>query len=140
MADIFPPKKRAAIMREIGPKNSQQELFIRKMIFALGFRFRLHRKNLPGTPDIVFPKYKKVIFVNGCFWHGHKGCKRSALPGTNRAFWEGKISSNMRRDKANYIFLNKAGWKYFVVWQCAIKREKINALKRKIIRFLGNTI
>jgi DNA mismatch endonuclease (patch repair protein) len=123
-------------MRKIGPKNSRQEIYVRKMIFSMGYRFRLHRKDLPGKPDIVFPKYKKVIFVHGCFWHGHKNCKRATLPKTNRIFWKKKIIKNKIRDKENYVQLRKAGWKYFIIWQCEIKKQKNLSLARKIDIFL----
>ena len=124
-------------MQKIGPKDSTQELFIRKLLHSMGYRFRLHRKDLPGNPDLVFPKHNKVVFVHGCFWHGHKGCKRSALPETNRKFWKNKIAGNIRRDKRNYARLRKEGWQYLVVWQCEIKKEKTDLLKRKLSKFLG---
>ena len=102
----------------------------------MGYRFRLHRKDLPGKPDIVFPKYRKVIFVHGCFWHGHKNCKRATLPVTNRTFWKKKISKNIVRDKQNYVQLKKVGWKYLIIWQCEIKKEKELSLTKKIDIFL----
>jgi DNA mismatch endonuclease (patch repair protein) len=123
-------------MRNIGPENSTQEIYVRKMIFSMGYRFRLHRKDLPGKPDIVFPKYKKVIFVHGCFWHGHKNCKRATLPATNRMFWNKKIIKNIIRDKENYVQLRKMGWKYLIIWQCEIKKEKDLFLSKKIDIFL----
>jgi len=123
-------------MRKIGPKHSTQEMYVRKMIFSMGYRFRLHRKDLPGKPDIVFPKYRKVIFVHGCFWHGHKNCKRATLPVTNRTFWKKKISKNIVRDKQNYVQLKKVGWKYLIIWQCEIKKEKELSLTKKIDIFL----
>ncbi len=123
-------------MSKIGPKHSTPELIVRKLIFSMGYRFRLHRKDLPGKPDIVFPKFKKVIFVHGCFWHGHKNCKRATLPATNRGFWKKKISRNMFRDKQNYVQLKKAGWEYSIIWQCQLKKEKKDFLKAKIIGFL----
>jgi len=123
-------------MSKIGSKNTQQEFFVRKLIHSMGFRYRLHRKDLPGKPDIAFPTYKKIIFVNGCFWHGHKGCKRSALPSANRAFWKKKIENNMSRDKQNYTRLKKLGWDYLVIRQCEIKDEKKELLGQKIKQFL----
>lgn len=135
MSDIFSKEKRSLIMSKIGPKNTRQELFVRKLIHSMGYRFRLHRKDLPGNPDLVFPKHKKVIFVHGCFWHGHKGCKRSALPETNRKFWKNKIAGNMLRDKINYARLRKKGWKLLAIWQCEIGNEKKVSLIRKISGF-----
>jgi len=136
MADIFSKEKRSLIMSKVASKNTQQELFVRKLIHSMGYRFRLHRKDLSGKPDLVFPKYNKVIFVHGCFWHGHKGCKRASLPETNRKFWENKIAGNMLRDKINYARLRKKGWKHLVIWQCEIGKEKKEALIRKISSFL----
>ncbi|MCK4447907.1 MAG: DNA mismatch endonuclease Vsr [Candidatus Marinimicrobia bacterium] len=135
MTDIFSPKKRSQIMKKIGPKNSKQELFIRKLIFSFGYRYRLHRKDLPGKPDLVFPKYKKVIFINGCFWH-HHNCKRGKLPETNREFWKKKILGNVKRDKENYKELKEFGWKILVVWQCEIKTKNTEYLQQKIKSFL----
>lgn len=134
MVDVFSKRKRSEIMSKIGPKNSAQEIYVRKLIFAMGYRFRLHRPDLPGKPDIVLPKHKKVIFVNGCFWHGHKNCKRAKLPETNRLFWKNKIAGNMRRDKMKHMVLRNQGWKSLIVWQCQINKEA--TLRRKISRFL----
>src|SRR3972149_3552562 len=137
MADIFSKRKRSDIMSNIGPKNTTQELIIRKLVFSMGYRYRLHGKALPGKPDMVFSKFKKVIFVNGCFWHGHKNCKRSKLPSTNRSFWKEKINKNVIRDKHNYALLRKLGWKYLIIWQCQIKSDKMNYIKIKIGNFLS---
>jgi DNA mismatch endonuclease (patch repair protein) len=138
MSDIFSKRKRSDIMSNIGPKNTTQELIIRKLVFSMGYRYRLHGKALPGKPDIVFSKFKKVIFVNGCFWHGHKNCKRAKLPTTNRSFWKKKINKNIIRDKYNYAQLRKLGWKYLIIWQCKIKSEKMNYIKMKIDNFLSS--
>ena len=126
-------------MSKIGPKDSEPELFIRKLIHNLGYRFRLHRKDLPGKPDLVFPKYKKVIFVHGCFWHGHSGCKKSKLPETNKTFWEEKIDKNIKRDSDNYVGLKNLGWDYLVFWQCQIKKKNFEFLKQKITSFLSES-
>ena len=107
-------------MKKIGPKHSKQELFIRKLIFSLGYRYRLHRKELPGNPDIVFPKHKKVIFINGCFWH-HHNCNRGKLPETNKEFWQKKILGNVESDKLNYKKIQNLGWNILIIWQCEIK-------------------
>ncbi|MDD5529713.1 MAG: DNA mismatch endonuclease Vsr [bacterium] len=123
-------------MSKIGPKNSKQEIFVRKLVYSLGYRFRLHKKDLPGKPDLVFSKYKKVIFVNGCFWHGHSNCKRAKLPTTNRKFWKNKICKNVKKDKTNYHDLKKLGWKYLVIWQCNINSKNITSLENKILKFL----
>lgn len=108
-------------MSQIKNKNSKPELLVRHFLFAHGFRFRLHRKDMPGTPDIVLPKYKTVIFINGCFWHGHKDCKYSKLPETNREFWESKILGNIKRDEINKSRLISSGWNVIDIWQCQLK-------------------
>ena len=115
-------------MRSISEKNTKPEISVRKFLFAAGFRYRNNYKKLPGTPDIVLPKYKTAIFVHGCFWHGHKNCSLSKLPMTRTEFWRNKISENKLRDKKNIRSLKKIKWKTEVVWQCEInslrKREK----------------
>lgn len=102
----------------------------------MGYRFRLHRKDLPGKPDLVFPKYKKALFVNGCFWHGHS-CPRGKLPETNAEFWQKKITGNMERDKRNVEELKVLGWEVITIWQCEIKKKNIEHLKKKINNFLS---
>lgn len=104
-------------MSRVKNRNTRQELLVRSLLHNLGFRFRLHRKDLPGTPDIVLPKYKTVVFVNGCFWHGHS-CSRGKLPESNTYFWEAKIEKNKRRDQGNYKQLKALGWKIVIVWTC----------------------
>lgn len=136
MPDIFPPEKRSAIMKKIKPIDSKQEIFVRKLVHSMGYRYRLHKKDLPGKPDLVFPKYRKVIFVHGCFWHGHEGCKRSTLPTTNVESWTKKITGNVERDELNYKRLEQLGWGYMVVWQCEIKASQKEKLRRKISTFL----
>jgi DNA mismatch endonuclease (patch repair protein) len=123
-------------MSKITGKNTKPEIIIRKIAHSLGYRFRLHKKDLPGKPDIVFPKYKKVIFVNGCFWHGHKNCNRSKLPTTNKKFWKEKIEGNKKKDQSNYYQIKKIGWDYLIVWQCVIKISNRNKLEKKIQKFL----
>ena len=136
MTDKFTRLKRSEIMSKIGPKNSSQEILVRKVLFKLGFRFLLHRKDLPGKPDIVLPRYKKIIMVNGCFWHGHKGCKRSILPVSNHEFWKKKIESNMKRDMDNIKKLKDLGWKHLIIWQCKLGKMKDQDLENKLIKFI----
>lgn len=126
-------------MSKISGKNTKPEIIVRKIVHKLGYRFRLHRRDLPGKPDIVFPKYKKVIFVNGCFWHGHSKCSRSKLPATNIDFWKKKIKGNKQKDKNNHLCLKKMGWNYLVIWQCEIKKNNHEILSQKIIDFLVTT-
>lgn len=137
MADIFKKEKRSQIMSHISGKNTKPEIIIRKIVHSLGYRFRLHKKELPGKPDIVFHKLKKVIFINGCFWHGHKNCLRSKLPATNKKFWKIKIEGNKRNDKSNKIKLKRLGWDYLVIWQCEIKKKNAEKLETKISKFLS---
>ncbi len=136
MTDIFSKQKRSQIMSKISGKNTKPEITIRKIAHSLGYRFRLHKKDLPGKPDIVFPRYKKVIFVNGCFWHGHKNCTRSKLPTTNKKFWKEKIEGNKKKDICNYRNLKKLDWDYLIIWQCEIKVGNRNKLENKIQKFL----
>lgn len=108
------------MMSGIKGQNTKPELLIRKGLHRLGFRYRLHYKKLPGKPDLVFPKYKAVILVNGCFWHGHD-CHLFKWPSTRHEFWKSKIEGTMMRDRKNLEYYNKAGWKTLVVWECALK-------------------
>lgn len=108
-------------MSHIRSKDTKPEVLVRRFLFAHGFRFRLHRKDLPGKPDIVLSKYKTVIFINGCFWHGHQDCKYSTIPETNREFWENKIKGNIQRDKETYSRLAELGWNVIEIWQCQLK-------------------
>ena len=120
-ADIFTAEKRSAIMRAVKSSDTKPEIALRKALFALGYRYRLNVKALPGKPDIVLPKYKTVIFVHGCFWHGHD-CKRgSRIPKTNRAYWTEKIARNKIRDAKNIDALSKLGWRVLVIWECEVK-------------------
>ena len=123
-------------MSKISGKETKPEILVRKYLFAHGFRYRKNAKDLPGKPDIVLPKYKTVIFVNGCFWHGHHNCKKAALPVTNAEFWSKKISSNIIRDEKTYVELAGIGYKVLVVWQCELgikEREKtLDELANKI--------
>ena len=137
MVDKFSKHKRSEIMSHIKSKNTKPEITVRKIVYSLGYRYRLHRKDLPGKPDLAFIKKKKVIFINGCFWHGHSGCKKSALPDTNYEFWNDKIKNNVNRDTLNYQRLKDMGWKYLIIWQCEIKKDKLENIKSKIIHFLN---
>lgn len=111
---------RSRLMSRIRGTDTEPELLIRKGLFALGYRYQLHRKDLPGKPDLTFPKYRAVIFVHGCFWHGHD-CHLFRLPGTRTAFWKEKIESNRIRDQRNVEQLQNAGWKVLEIWECALR-------------------
>ncbi|NLL15307.1 MAG: DNA mismatch endonuclease Vsr [Bacteroidales bacterium] len=133
MSDIFSKNKRSDIMSKIYGKETKPEILVRKYLFAQGFRYRKNVKDLPGKPDIVLPKYKTVIFVNGCFWHGHKNCKRSALPTSNTQFWEEKISKNIIRDSENIQKLLDMGYKVLTIWQCELtSKTRENSLNKLI--------
>ena len=108
-------------MSHVRGKDTKPEVMVRQFLFAQGFRYRLYRKDLPGKPDIVLPKYRTVIFINGCFWHGHSGCKYATIPKANHDFWLAKISGNIERDKTNYAKLFELGWKVVEIWQCELK-------------------
>jgi len=124
MADVHDKETRSYNMSRIKGKDTKPEILVRKYLFAHGFRYRLHDKNLPGKPDIIFPKYKTVIFINGCFWHGHKGCRYFILPATRTEWWLQKIKGTQRRDKEAEITLNVRGWKVITVWECELKEGK----------------
>ena len=132
MGDIYSKRKRSEIMSKISGTETKPEILVRKYLFSKRFRFRKNDKRLPGRPDIVLPKYKTVIFIHGCFWHGHH-CKAGKLPETNKEFWENKINSNMERDKKNQHKLEKLGWKIIITWQCKLKNKKMMTKKLKEI-------
>lgn len=111
-------------MSRIKGKDTKPEMLVRKFLFAQGFRYRLHVKNLPGKPDIVLPKYKTVIFIHGCFWHGHKGCKYFVIPKTRTEWWVNKIERNKQKDKVSVKALTKAQWKVITIWECELKPAK----------------
>lgn len=138
MADIFSKSKRSEIMSNISAKNTKPEIILRKALFAKGYRYRINYKKLPGKPDIVLSKHKTVIFVNGCFWHGHSQCKDAHLPKTNIEFWKNKIESNVERDKRNIQQLEELGWNVILIWECEIKKKNMNSLITRIINSLSS--
>lgn len=121
-------------MSRVSGKNTKPELLVRSLLHKMGFRFRLHRKDLPGKPDIVLPKFKKVIFIHGCFWHGHIDCRRSKRPTTNEEFWKEKLDRNKERDKNSLKNLSDLGWGVLVIWVCEINDTQ--QLKYKLLMFL----
>ncbi|MBN1186111.1 MAG: DNA mismatch endonuclease Vsr [Bacteroidales bacterium] len=132
--DVFSKEKRSRIMAQVKGKNTRPEMVVRSTLHKMGYRFRLYRKDLPGKPDITLPKHNKVIFVHGCFWHGHEGCPRSKRPATNIKFWNEKLDKNIKRDKNNIKALRKLGWKPLIIWTCEIKDTTV--LKKKFEKFL----
>ena len=127
--------KRSAIMARVRGKNTKPELVVRRVVYALGHRYRLHRRDLPGSPDLVFRTKKRVIFVHGCFWHRHAGCRRTTFPKIRVPFWRSKFAQNIARDARNIETLSEAGWKVLVVWEC--ETDNSIALRVKLRRFLG---
>lgn len=134
--DVFTPDKRSEVMSHIRSGDTRPELFVRRLLFAAGFRYRLHAGKLPGRPDVVLPKYHTVIFVNGCFWHSHEGCSKAAKPGTRPGFWARKLARNKARDEENKKALLEAGWRVLVVWECACLKRFSDGLSEKMRRFL----
>lgn len=122
--DIYSKKKRSEIMSRIKGKQTKPEILIRKVLFANGYRYRVNVRTLPGKPDIVLTKFKTIIFINGCFWHGHNDCKAAKLPTTNVVFWENKIAENIKRDKKNISNLEKSGWNVITIWQCRLRSQE----------------
>lgn len=120
--DIVSPEVRSGMMSGIRGKDTAPELKVRSFLHANGFRFRLHRKDLPGKPDIVLPKYKACVFVHGCFWHRHKGCKLASEPKSREEFWNKKFSENVARDLRNIKALKKAGWRVAILWECGLRK------------------
>ncbi len=114
--------ERSAIMRKVGRKDTAPEMILRRALHAKGYRYRLNDKGLPGSPDIVLPKYKTAIFVHGCFWHRHEGCRLASTPKDNAAFWNDKFETNVKRDIKNENELRRTGWQVIVVWQCQLKK------------------
>lgn len=138
MADIVDRKTRSRIMSRIGGKHTKPELLVRKALHSRGFRYRIHRRDLPGRPDIVLPRYRAIILVNGCFWHGHD-CHLFRWPKTRQDFWKQKIGSNRQRDKRNLDALLAAGWRTCIVWECALKGKR-EAEVEKVIDEIGGWI
>jgi DNA mismatch endonuclease (patch repair protein) len=137
MVDTLSPAARSERMSRIRGKNTVPEIVARRLAHGLGYRFRLHRKDLPGSPDLVFPRLKKVVFVHGCFWHGHD-CGKGRLPKSNVEFWQTKIAKNRERDERAVTALKAGGWSVLVLWQCDTKDKK--TLENRLRRFLERPI
>ena len=127
-------EQRSRNMSAIKSKNTKPEIKVRKILHSMGYRFRLHRKDLPGSPDIVLPKYKTIIFVHGCFWHRHENCKYASNPKTRKEFWESKFKANVKRDKEIQEKIKNIGWLSVVIWECETK--KVDNLREKLIDFI----
>lgn len=138
--DVHDSKTRSYNMSRIKGKNTKPKETVRKYLFAQGFRYRKNVRNLPGTPDIVLSKYKTVIFVNGCFWHGHKDCRYFVIPKTNTEFWVNKISANRNRDEINIQKLIELKWKVIVVWECQLKKGKTDETLQRLVKKIINEL
>ena len=125
---------RSAIMRSVKSADTKPEMAVRRLVHRLGFRFRLHRKTLPGTPDLVFPRLRKIVFVHGCFWHGHSCARGNRVPKNNRDYWVRKIERNRERDLLNQALLDAQGWGVYIVWECETGAQ--DALKMRLLDFL----
>jgi len=135
LTDVFDPEQRSLVMARVKGANTRPELQVRSMLHRLGYRFRLHRKDLPGKPDIVFPSRRTAIFVHGCFWHQHPGCKNAVRPASNAAYWNEKLDRNAARDLQNLQDLRDLGWRVVVVWECELK--DMEGLARRLHGILG---
>ena len=136
MADVHSPETRSYNMSQIKSKDTKPELLVRRFLFANGFRYKLYDKKLSGKPDIIFPKLKSIIFVQGCFWHGHNNCKYYVVPKTRTEWWLQKIERNKELDTINLCKLKKDGWKVFYIYECELKKEKIEKTLKKILNKL----
>jgi DNA mismatch endonuclease, patch repair protein len=138
MADVHTKKQRSFNMSRIRSSNTKPELLVRQFLFAHGYRYRINVKNLPGKPDIVLPKYKTIIFVHGCFWHGHNNCKYFKIPQTRTAWWTNKINTNQANDAKAIKALRKEGWKVVVVWECGLKAAKMEKTLASLLKKMAN--
>lgn len=136
MPDNVDAKTRSEVMRRVKSANTKPEMAVRRALHAAGFRFRIHRRDLPGNPDLIFPRYRVAAFVHGCFWHWH-GCKRSRMPVSNRDYWESKIARNIERDGLVKKDLQKLGWEICVIWECELQqgiiklKDQLEMLRRQ---------
>lgn len=138
MADVHEPAVRSYNMSQIRSKNTKPEMRVRSFLHQNGLRFRLHQKSLPGKPDIVLKKYRTVVFIHGCFWHGHKGCRYFILPKSNAKFWKDKIEGNVARDRNAVKLLRKEKWKVIEIWECDLKAYNKDKVLLKVLRKIVN--
>jgi len=133
MPDVHTPEQRSFNMSRIRSKDTKPEMLVRKFLFSQGFRYRLHTKKLPGKPDIVLPKYKTVVFIHGCFWHGHEGCRYFVIPKTRTDWWRDKIGRNRENDKLNAQKMKEMGWRVLEIFECGLKSEKLQGTLNSIV-------
>jgi DNA mismatch endonuclease (patch repair protein) len=138
MSDMFGQQKRSEIMSKVHSANTTPEIRVRKLLHSMGYRFRLQRRDLPGNPDIVLPKYKTVIFVHGCFWHGCLTCRHAKIrPVANAEYWNKKLNSTLERDKNNVTLLEQMGWRVMVIWECETRKKNNSNLAKKLLTYLN---
>lgn len=130
--DKWSKEKRSEVMSHIRSKNTKPEMMVRSALHKLGYRYSLHRKELPGQPDLTLPKYNSVIFINGCFWHQHRKCRNGHIPKTRTEYWRNKFDKNVERDRRSYRELRKCGWNVIIVWECEIKNDLHSVIKNII--------
>lgn len=138
MTDVFSEEQRSYVMSRVSSKNTKPELMVRSFLHRSGFRFRVHGRKLPGNPDLVLAKYRTAIFVHGCFWHRHEGCRRATMPASRVEFWRDKFAKNVQRDRKNLALLQDTGWRTIVVWECEIakvagREERLTELIAQIL-------
>lgn len=131
--DVHDKETRSYNMSQIKGKNTKPEIIVRKYLLSKCFRYRINVKSLPGSPDIVLKKYNTAIFINGCFWHGHEGCKYFVWPKTRKEFWKEKIQSNIQRDNKNIALLKDEGWNVITIWECELKKDKVQSTLENLI-------
>jgi DNA mismatch endonuclease (patch repair protein) len=137
MTDVFSKSERSRIMAAVKSKDTTPEMFVRRLVHSLGYRYRLHVRTLPGTPDLVFPRLQKIINVNGCFWHLH-GCPRCRIPSSRRDYWVKKLQNNAARDKRTQRELRQDGWKSLILWECQVSPKRLAQIQKRIIAFLSS--
>jgi DNA mismatch endonuclease (patch repair protein) len=140
MVDFLTPAQRSERMSRIRGRDSQPELALRRVLHRLGLRYRLHAKDLPGKPDLVFPRYKAAVFVHGCFWHRHEGCKIATTPKSNTSFWLEKFEKNVTRDSRVAAQLSALGWQVFVVWECELTPSKVQATGAQLAGIIRSAV
>lgn len=136
MTDVVTPEVRSRMMSGIRGKDTQPEMLVRRFLHCKGLRYRLHDRSLPGAPDLVFTKYKVVVFVHGCYWHRHKGCKYATTPSSNVEFWKEKFADNVKRDRRVIAMLHQAGWRVIVLWECGLRKAEYS----EMLEWLPDTI
>ena len=136
MVDTVPAHVRSRIMAQVKSKDTKPEMAVRRLLHGLGYRYRLHRKDLPGRPDLTFPSRRKVVFVNGCFWHSHANCAKVRMPSSNTEFWLAKLKRNSERDELNLSLLKESGWTPMTIWECEL--VDLDAVATSLVAFLEN--